>query len=492
MTTITPDMTRPVYGVLINGVWSAGQGEVFTVVNPATAQPLASVHTASAADVNLAVEAARKALPVWKHASPGYRADVLKRIAQGISAAKDELVAVQMQNSGKPAFEAELDVGDAIATFEYYADLITRDDRQLEASVELPDDGFDAGYLLEACGVAGLIVPWNFPMVTTAWKVAPALAAGCTVILKPAELTPLTEIMLARIIQDAGLPPGVFNLLVGSGSDVGAAIVDHPGIDKVSFTGSNAVGRKVMAAAARQTKPVSLELGGKSALIVCGDADLDNAVDLALKGVYFNAGQMCSATSRILVEEGIYPAFRDKFVAAAAALVVGTPETEGVEMGPLISETQQKRVLSYIEAGKAAGAVCLTGGQTLAGKAGFFVAPTVFDHVPDDSAIWREEIFGPAACLRIFKDDAEAIRIANDSDFGLVATVATRSQQRANALARALHVGMVWVNSPQVIFPHTSWGGMKQSGIGRELGPWGLRAFQQLKHVVTLKGSMAD
>ncbi|MCB6184446.1 aldehyde dehydrogenase family protein [Leeia sp. TBRC 13508] len=483
------DLSQPIDGMLLNNQWQAGHGELFNVMNPSTGEVLARVKTATAADVPTAVAAAKRALPAWKYAAPAERAKVLRQIATGIASAAAQLEAMQQLNSGKPAFEASLDVADAIATFEYYADLISNDDRHSEAEVALPDDAFEGEYVLEACGIAGLIVPWNFPMVTTAWKVAPALAAGCCVILKPAELTPLSEILLANIIAQSGIPDGVFNVLVGAGSDVGAAMVDHPEIDKISFTGSNAVGRKVMAAAARFTKPVSLELGGKSSLVVCEDADLDTAVDLALKGVFFNAGQMCSATSRILVAESIYPAFKARFVAATEAMVCGAPSVENVEMGPLISEAQLNRVMSYIRAGKEAGAHCLTGGERVADSSGYFIAPTIFENVPEESAIWKEEIFGPVACLMTFQTDEEAIEIANHSDYGLVATVVSQSKTRSQKYTRQLHVGMVWVNSPQVIFPHTSWGGMKQSGIGRELGPWGLRAYQQLKHVVSLKES---
>jgi betaine-aldehyde dehydrogenase len=351
--------------------------------------------------------------------------------------------------------------------------------------VALPGDGFQASLRREPCGVAALIVPWNFPMVTSAWKLAPALAAGCTVLLKPSELTPLSEIELVKIIQQSGLPAGVLNLVCGAGAEVGAALVAHPAIAKVSFTGSNKVGQAVMCAAAERVARISLELGGKSALLVLDDADLEQAVSLALGGAFFNAGQMCSATSRILVARALYPEFIERFRQAAAALKLGGPELADVEMGPLISHAQQQRVLGFIETGLAEGGLLLADGRSQAqDQHGYFIGPTIFTDVTPDSTLWREEIFGPVACVRAFDSDADAIAQANDSAFGLVASIVSSDAARAEALAAELEVGLVWINSPQLIFPHTAWGGFKQSGLGRELGPWGLSAFQEIKHVV--------
>jgi betaine-aldehyde dehydrogenase len=333
--------------------------------------------------------------------------------------------------------------------------------------------------------VVGLIVPWNFPMVTTAWKLAPALAAGCCVVLKPSEVTPLAELELAQIIAASGLPTGVFNVVCGTGLAVGAPMSGHPGIAKVSFTGSNAVGVQVMQRAAETIKGVSLELGGKSSLIVLADADLDLAVELASGGGYFNAGQMCSATSRVLVAKELLEPFLERIVAKAQSIKVAGPQEDGAEMGPLVNQAQYQRVIAHIDAGKDTGARLLCGGKRPPDQPrGYFLQPAVFSHVPLDSALWREEIFGPVLCVRGFSSEAEAIALANDSQFGLVASVVGRDTAMTERVANALQAGLVWINAPQVIFPQTAWGGYKQSSLGRELGPWGMQAFQEIKHVV--------
>jgi betaine-aldehyde dehydrogenase len=351
--------------------------------------------------------------------------------------------------------------------------------------VALPSDDFSARLRREPCGVVGLIVPWNFPMVTTAWKLAPALAAGCCVVLKPSEVTPLAELQLARIIADAGFPAGVFNLVCGTGLAVGAPLAADRRVAKISFTGSNAVGVQVMQRAAETIKGVSLELGGKSSLLVLADADLDLAVELACGGGFFNAGQMCSATSRVLVADSLADDFLQRLQARAEGIRVADPFAEDVEMGALINCTQYQRVLGHIQRGIEAGARLLCGGERPADLAkGYFIRPTVFTDVPLDSALWNEEIFGPVLCVRRFATEDEAIALANDSDFGLVASVVSTNTASAERVANGLQAGMVWINAPQVIFPQTAWGGYKQSSIGRELGPWGLAAFQELKHVI--------
>jgi betaine-aldehyde dehydrogenase len=339
----------------------------------------------------------------------------------------------------------------------------------------------------EPAGVVGLIVPWNFPMVTTAWKLAPALAAGCAVVLKPSEVTPLPELELAAIVAETGLPAGVFNVVTGTGAEVGAPLAAHPLVAKVSFTGSTGVGQTVMKTAADTLKGVSLELGGKSSIIVCADADLDLAVDLVAGGAFFNAGQMCSATSRVLVERPIAAALTARLADRAGRTVVGDPFLPGVQMGPLTSRAQLERVRRYIGEGKEQGARLVTGGESPVG-AGYFITPALFIDVPTDSSIWREEIFGPVLCVRGFDTEEEAIDTANDTDFGLVATVVTRDAARGKRIADALAAGVVWINAPQLIFPQTSWGGYKRSSIGRELGPFGLAAFQEIKQVLTAIG----
>jgi betaine-aldehyde dehydrogenase len=392
---------------------------------------------------------------------------------------------LQSSNNGKPLFEAAIDVDDVIATFEYYAGLAEGLDARQDSNVELPTDDFSARVRREPCGVVGLIVPWNFPMVTTAWKLAPALAAGCCVVLKPSEVTPLPELELAAIVAEAGLPDGVFNLVCGTGLAVGAPLSADPRIAKISFTGSNAVGVQVMQRAAETVKGVSLELGGKSSLLVLADADIELAVEVACGGGFFNAGQMCSATSRVLVADELADEFLIRLKARAEAIRVADPFDPNVEMGALVNQAQYQRVLGHIDRGLSAGAKLVCGGNRPADlPRGYFLQPTIFTEVPQGSALWCEEIFGPVICVRSFATEAEAIALANDSQFGLVASVVTRDNEAADRVANALQAGLVWINAPQVIFPQTAWGGYKQSSIGRELGPWGLQAFQEIKHVI--------
>lgn len=471
-------------GLFINGQWSAGC-EHLRVINPATEALLTTVNGGDEQAVDLAVAAATEAFKDWSKTSGAERGAILRNIASGVRNGRDHLMKLQSSNNGKPQFEAAIDVDDVIATFEYYAELAEGLDAQLDSHVALPSDDFSARLRREPCGVVGLIVPWNFPMVTTAWKLAPALAAGCCVVLKPSEVTPLPELELTAIIAESGLPKGVFNLVCGTGLAVGAPLSADPRIAKISFTGSNAVGVQVMQRAAETVKGVSLELGGKSSLLVLEDADLELAVELACGGGFFNAGQMCSATSRVLVADELADEFLNRLQARAEKIRVADPFDPDVEMGSLVNQAQYQRVLGHIDRGLSAGAKLVCGGNRPADlPRGYFLQPTVFTEVPLDSALWCEEIFGPVLCVRSFSSEAEAIALANDSQFGLVASVVTRNAETADRVANALQAGLVWLNAPQVIFPQTAWGGYKQSSIGRELGPWGLAAFQEIKHVI--------
>lgn len=477
-------MSAVINGVYINGAWRAGQ-DVLEVINPATEETLAQVSVGDASAVAQAVDAASAAFIGWSQSTGRERGALLRKVAQGVSEQREPLMRVQSRNSGKPLFEAGIDVDDVIATFEYYAGLAEALDAEQDRAVALPSDAFSARLRREPCGVVGLIVPWNFPMVTTAWKLAPALAAGCCVVLKPSEVTPLAELQLARIIAGAGFPAGVFNLVCGTGLAVGAPLAAEPRVAKISFTGSNAVGVQVMQRAAETVKGVSLELGGKSSLLVLEDADLDLALELACGGGFFNAGQMCSATSRVLVADSLADEFLQRLTARVDGIRVADPFAEDVEMGALINRAQYQRVLAHIQRGVQDGARLLCGGERPAHLAkGYFIRPTLFTDVPLDSALWQQEIFGPVLCVRRFTTEDEAIALANDSDFGLVASVVSRNGEAAERVANALQAGMVWINAPQVIFAQTAWGGYKQSSIGRELGPWGLAAFQEIKHVI--------
>lgn len=471
-------------GLYINGQWAAGR-EHLRVINPATEALLTTVIGGDERAVDQAVSAATEAFKSWSQTTGAERGAILRNIANGVRNGREHLMTLQSSNNGKPLFEAAIDVDDVIATFEYYAELAEGLDAQQDSNVPLPSDDFSARLRREPCGVVGLIVPWNFPMVTTAWKLAPALAAGCCVVLKPSEVTPLPELELAAIMAESGLPNGVFNLVCGTGLAVGAPLSADPRLAKISFTGSNAVGVQVMQRAAETVKGVSLELGGKSSLLVLADADIDLAVELACGGAFFNAGQMCSATSRVLVAEELEEQFLIRLQKRAQAIRVADPFDPEVEMGALVNQAQYQRVLGHIDRGLSAGAKLLCGGHRPEHlPRGYFLQPTVFTDVPLDSALWCEEIFGPVLCVRSFSSETEAIALANDSQFGLVASVVTRDVETADRVANALQAGLVWLNAPQVIFPQAAWGGYKQSSIGRELGPWGLAAFQEIKHVI--------
>ncbi|MDH4429754.1 aldehyde dehydrogenase family protein [Pseudomonas shirazica] len=470
----------------IAGRWVEGQGsDCISVNDPALGQPFAELKAASVAQVDQAVTAARGALPAWKNTSASERAAYLRGFAEQLGQRREALITLQMRNNGKPRHEAEIDLDDAIATFGYYAELA----EQLPSKnrdVPLAAPGFSARTRLEPVGVVGLIVPWNFPLVTSAWKLAPALAAGCTVVLKPSEVTPLIEQAYGQIADALKLPAGVLNIVNGK-AETGAALSNHNGLDKLSFTGSNSVGSQVMRSASAQCRPVTLELGGKSAIVVFDDCDVGQAVEWIVAGITWNAGQMCSATSRLLVQDGIADALLPRLQVALENLRVGNPLTEEVDMGPLTSQAQWLKVAGYFATAREEGLQCLAGGKAL-DRDSWFVSPTLYADVPKDSRLWTEEIFGPVLCARRFATEEQAIAEANDSRFGLVATVCSADLERAERVADALEVGHVWINSVQAVFVETSWGGTKGSGIGRELGPWGLSAYQSVKHVTRCLG----
>jgi betaine-aldehyde dehydrogenase len=477
-----PLLKRP-RSLFIDGDWrSPNDPQPITVVDPATGESLSRIDGAGPADVNAAVAAACAAFPGWRREAGRQRGCYLRAFARALEPRRATLVRLQMRNNGKPPGEAETDVSDAIATFDYYADLAAQLDDRQNSAVSLPDGDYAGRTRFEPIGPVGMIVPWNFPLVTSAWKIAPALAAGCTAVIKTSEYTPLIELAYGDIAREIGLPPGVLNILTGTGV-AGAALTADRHLRKLSFTGSNAVGAKIMGAAAPGCIPISLELGGKSPILVFADADLDHAVDCVIGGIFYNCGQMCSATSRLLVEAPLADALLKRLVDRARALKVGSPFAEGTEMGPLTTEAQYRKVLASFERARADGLHCLAGGRRLDHGAGYFVAPTIYADVPLDSAIWREEIFGPVLATRRFDAEDEAIALANDTAYGLVATVVSGDPVRAERVAAQIDAGHIWINSLQVIFPQTAWGGFKASGIGRELGPWGLQAFLGVKHI---------
>ena len=462
--------------------------EVCTAIcSAATGETIGWQEHATPEQVDRAVHAAHDALIAWRHTTPAARGKLLRKIAELLEADRARLSAMQMRVSGKPPFEAELDVSDAAATFNYYASLCEDASLFATESVAVPDDALLAERVHEPVGVAALIVPWNFPMVTTAWKLAPALAAGCTVVIKPSELTSPIEHMLAGIVSEAGVPDGVVNVVNG-GAEVGAWLTTHPLVDKISFTGSTASGRKVMQAAAQDMKRVTLELGGKSALIVREDADIAHAVTLATGGAFANAGQMCSATSRILVHDNVYRKFMAAFEAAVRSLIVAPPHGADAAMGPLISAAQRARVAALVAQGVEEGAqIAFAGELDPACEDGFFMAPLIIAEPAVDNVLWTDEVFGPVACVKSFRSDDEAISLANDTRYGLVATVVTNDENAARRYKAQLRAGLVWLNTPQLIFPQVCWGGFGLSGIGRELGVAGLRSYQELRHTVGLR-----
>lgn len=464
-----------------DGQWHVARGPELAATDPSTGEVFARFATALPEDVASAATRAAVAFPAWAALPSQRRAVYLRGFAAGLRQRQAALVSLQMVNNGKPRAEAEIDIADAAATFDYYADLAESLDGRQDAPVDLGLPGLSGRTRAEPVGPVALIVPWNFPLVTTAWKLAPALAAGCTAVLKPSEFTSLAEFVYGDIALDIGLPAGVLAILPGAGA-VGAAMAAEPGFAKISFTGSNATGRRVMQAAAERTVPVALELGGKSPIVILRDADLSEAVEIATAGIFFNAGQMCSATSRLIVDQAIADDFIDGLRRKVARMVVAGHDDEAAEMGPLTTAPQRDKVLEYLLKARNAGLTCLAGGTTL-GRDGFFIEPTVYLDSPCDSPLWREEIFGPVLCIRRSSGDREAIALANDTGFGLAATVVGGDPQATAEVADRLRAGHVWVNTAQIIPPNTAWGGFGLSGIGRELGPWGLSAWQGIKHI---------
>ncbi len=471
----------------IDGGWRRpARAGTLDVVNPATEETIHRVAAATAEDVDAAVNAARRAFDVdgWPKRSGAERARFLRAIAEGIRARQGEIARLEVIDNGKPLPEADWDVADAAGCFDFYAGLAEQFDNKPEETIALADGRFTSKVVREPVGVVGAIIPWNYPPLMAAWKVAPALAAGCTIVLKPAEQTSLTALELAAIADEAKLPQGVLNVVTGLGSEAGQALVDHKLVDKLAFTGSGPIGSKIMAAAARDIKRVSLELGGKSPFIVFDDSDIDKAVEWIMFGVFWNQGQVCSATSRVLVQKGVYEPLLARLIEEAKKITIGEGLTPGVLLGPLVSKRQYDNVTSAIAVAKSAGATVSCGGARPPGlDKGYYLEPTVLTDVPLDSAAWREEIFGPVVCVRPFATEDEAIALANDSRFGLAAAVMSKDDARSERVAAAFRAGIVWINCSQPTFTEAPWGGYKQSGIGRELGRWGFENYLETEQV---------
>ncbi|HLJ84093.1 MAG TPA: aldehyde dehydrogenase family protein [Candidatus Eremiobacteraceae bacterium] len=462
----------------------ASDGAAREIVNPANGEVIARVAEGTVADAERAIAAAHAAFykGPWGDSLAQDRAKLLNALAAAIDENAGALSQLETLNNGKPLRETEYDMADAANCFRYYAGLATKPHGQ---TFDVP--AASQSYTVrEPIGVCGQIIPWNYPLLMAAWKLAPALAAGNACILKPSELTPLTALRLAALVAEAGFPKGVVNILTGAGPVVGHALAASALVDKIAFTGGTKTGRSIMQAATGNLKKISLELGGKSPNIVFADADFDTAIDYALFGIYANAGQVCSAGSRLLVQDSLHDRFVKRLVERANKIVVGDGFDPKTEMGPLVSRAHQEKVESYIKTGIAEGAKLECGGSRLSGelgKRGNFLMPTIFSHTTPAMRIVQEEIFGPVLAVQTFRDEAEAIALANDTIYGLAGAVFTNDVAKAHRVIRKLRAGITWINTYHPTYNEAPWGGYKQSGIGRELGTYGFDAYTEVKQI---------
>ncbi len=468
--------------LFINGKWvDSVSGKTFDTINPATEKVITSVAEGDSADIDLAVIAAREAFEngSWKKTDARDRGRILLEIASLIEKNKDEFALLDTLDNGKPITETtNADIPLAIDCFLYYAGWA---DKVHGDTIPVRGDFFNYT-LRDPIGVVGQIIPWNFPMLMAAWKIAPALACGNTVVLKPAEQTPLTALRLGEICKEAGLPDGVLNIVTGYGPTAGAALAEHMDVDKIAFTGGSATGRIIMQAASKNLKQITLELGGKSPNIVFADSDIDSAVNGAMAGIFFNQGEVCCAGSRLFLEKSIHDEFVDKLSNKAESMRVGNPEDTDTQMGAQISKEQFDKILGHIDTGKQEGAKLVTGGDRC-GEKGYFIRPTIFDAVDNNMKIAREEIFGPVVSAITFDDVNEMVRQSNLSIYGLAAAVWTRDIKKAHRLARDLKAGTIWINTYNTFDAASPFGGFKQSGFGRELGVHALELYTQVKSV---------
>ncbi|GIN96606.1 betaine-aldehyde dehydrogenase [Siminovitchia terrae] len=469
----------------INGKWEdPSSGEFRDIINPANGEIIAKAAEGDISDAKKAIAIAREAFDsgIWSDLLAVERAAFLYAIADKLEKRAGEISYLETLDNGKPLHETQFDVADAVACFRYYAGMVTKPDG---VTYQVPDP-MQAMVVREPVGVCGLIVPWNYPLLMSVWKIAPALAAGNTVVFKPSEVTPVTAQCLFEIIEEVGIPAGVINMVMGAGKTVGNEIAESLDVDKVSFTGGTATGRHIMKAATGNIKKISLELGGKSPNIIFADADFEAAIDYALFGIYSGAGQVCSAGSRLLLEESIHDQFIEELVKRAQKIKVGPGHDDETEMGPLVSKGHMEKVLSYIEIGKQEGAKLVCGGSQIMEDgmgAGYFVEPTIFINTTPDMRIVREEIFGPVLVVQKFKDEEEAVRLANDTDYGLAAGVFSQDGAKALRVIKKIRAGITWINCYHPTYNEAPWGGYKQSGIGRGLGTFGYEEFTEVKQI---------
>ncbi|WP_199431726.1 aldehyde dehydrogenase family protein [Qaidamihabitans albus] len=470
----------------IGGQWvGAVRGGTREIRCPADGSLVATVDEGSREDTEAAIAAARSAFDSgpWPATAAGERGDLLLRVAGLLERDKETFARAESLDTGKRLVESEIDMDDIAACFRYFGKLAGN---QAGRVVDTGDPDAISRIVHEPAGVCGLITPWNFPLLQTAWKVAPALAAGNTFVLKPSELTPHTAILLMRILTEAGVPAGVANLVLGAGAEAGAPLAEHADIDLVSFTGGLHTGRTIAASAAATVKKVALELGGKNPNVVFADADFETAVDYAITAIFLDSGQVCSAGSRLIVQEEIHDAFVDEIVRRAERIRLGGPFDPEAETGPLISAAHREKVERYVETALAEGAVLRTGGRRPADERladGYFYPPTVLDNVRQGTHAVIEESFGPVLTVETFRTEDDAVRIANDTHYGLAGAVFTADASRAQRVAGRLRHGTVWINDYHPYLPQAEWGGLKQSGTGRELGPTGLAEYQESKHI---------
>lgn len=476
----------PLLNYLNNQFVPARAGKTAAYLNPADNSVLGEAADSDTTDVEDAVRAARKAFDEgpWSSTLAGERAAKLFKLADLIEANAEELARMDTLNNGKPLREARFDAADAAGCFRFYAGLATKPQGQ---TYEVGDPNIVAETVREPIGVCGQIIPWNYPLLMAAWKLAPGLAAGNCCILKPSELTPVSAVRLFELIDEAGFPPGVAQLILGNGDPVGAALAEHHGVDKIAFTGGTVTGRKIMTAAAGNLKKISLELGGKSPNIVFADADFDRALEYAMFGIFAGQGEVCSAGSRLILERSLADRFLPRLAEACDKIVVGDGLEDATEMGPLITPAHRKKVLDYITTGRTEGATVLCGGGTYSDtrSKGNFVQPTVFTDVRSDMKVVREEIFGPVLVVQLFDTEEEAITLANDTVYGLAGAVFTNDGAKARRVIRKLRAGITWINTYHPTFNEAPWGGYKQSGIGRELGTYGYEAYTEVKQINT-------
>ncbi|WP_307336041.1 aldehyde dehydrogenase family protein [Caldalkalibacillus uzonensis] len=465
----------------INGTWLHGLGPRRTLINPATKKVLTHVHEASREQVNEAVRSAHSAFydSMWAR-DMSCRVAILEDVANKLERDAEEVARLETENTGKPIRESRLDVEDSIKCLRYYANLV----KERQVWTKEMDDGTVSKITEEPIGVCGLIVPWNFPLLLGIWKIAPALAAGNTVIFKPAEITPLSILKFTQLLDESGLPNGVFNLVLG-GEEVGRAIVQDPLVRKISFTGGVETGKRVYAECAQSLKRISLELGGKSPLLIFDDVNVDDAVEWAIFGAFFNQGQVCVAASRILVHHQIFGSFIKKFVEKTKAIRIGSPLEEQTELGPVISQAHFNHVQNFIEWGRKEGATLLTGGEGINDLPGYYLRPAVFVGVSQNMRVVQEEIFGPVCTVQAFNTEEEGVCLANGTRYGLAAGILTQDLKKAKKIAQQLQAGTIWINGYHTPYVEAPWGGFKHSGLGRELGPHGLACYVEYKHVNT-------